>query len=83
MDGPYPPLDPNRMLVHERKMWVLLMEMAWFVVVNGVTLGLFLFKRFEWEQEREKENRSLCGRYPKCVYVYQCVNHTIETRNGG
>jgi alpha-1,2-glucosyltransferase len=46
-----------RMHVRERRMWVLLLEAAWFVAVNGVTLGLFLFRSFEWEHEKGKRQR--------------------------
>ncbi|KAF8536013.1 DIE2/ALG10 family-domain-containing protein [Trichophaea hybrida] len=46
-----------RMHVRERRMWVLWMEAAWFVVVNCVTLYLFLYKSFEWVQEEGRRQR--------------------------
>lgn len=40
-----------RVHVKEMRMWVLLMEAAWLVVVNAVTIYLFLMKPFEWAHE--------------------------------
>ncbi|GAM87218.1 hypothetical protein ANO11243_052400 [Dothideomycetidae sp. 11243] len=39
---------------HDRRLWV---ESAWFLLVNAVTGYIFLYRGFEWAQERERVQR--------------------------
>ena len=39
---------------HDHRLWL---ETVWFLIVNGVTCYVFLFKGFEWPQEKGKVQR--------------------------
>lgn len=46
-----------RMHVRPRAVWVLWLEAAWFVVINAVTIFMFLHRSFEWPQEPGRRQR--------------------------